>query len=59
MIENAPIELLVCYKNIKYYPVSYQMSFENGNPVHMVTLHDLFSNSIITVNLESIERAKK
>lgn len=52
--ENAPDELKVIYNGIAYYPVSYELSFDNGKPTHTAILHDLKANSIMNVNLEKV-----
>jgi hypothetical protein len=54
---NNPIpgELLVTYNGIKYYPVSYELSFDAGQPMHYAILHDLKANSIIKTLLSSVQ----
>ena len=52
--ENVPDELMVVYNGIKYYPVSYELSFDNGKPTHTAILHDLKANSIMNVDLERV-----
>jgi hypothetical protein len=53
--KNVPNELQVVYDGIKYYPVAYELSFSNGNPIHSDILHDLKANSTITVPLNLVE----
>ena len=51
--ENVPNELTVVYNGIRYYPVAYELSFDDkGNARHTAILHDLNANSIMNANLE-------
>ena len=52
--ENVPDELKVVYNGIAYYPVSYELSFDNGKPTHTAILHDLQANSITRCDLERV-----
>lgn len=53
--ENVPNELTVVYNGIRYYPVAYELSFDdNGNARHTAILHDLNANSIMNANLEKV-----
>lgn len=53
--ENVPDELTVVYDGIKYYPVAYELSFDDkGNVRHTAILHDLKANSITHANLEKV-----
>ena len=52
--ENVPDELKVIYNGIAYYPVSYELSFDDGKPTHTAILHDLKANSIMNVDLEKV-----
>ena len=55
--ENVPDELSVVYNGIKYYPVAYELSFDDkGNVRHTAILHDLNANSIMNVNLERVTK---
>ena len=54
--ENVPDELKVIYNGIAYYPVSYELSFDNGKPTHTAILHDLKANSITSAALERVEK---
>ena len=55
--ENVPNELKVIYNGIKYYPVAYELSFDDkGNVRHTAILHDLNANSIMNVNLERVTK---
>ena len=52
--ENVPDELKVVHNGIVYYPVSYELSFNNGQPTHTAILHDLKANSTTYVKLERV-----
>ena len=55
--ENVPDELTVVYNGIKYYPVAYELSFdEKGNVRHTAILHDLYASSITSAALERVEK---
>ena len=55
--QNVPNELMVVYSGIKYYPVAYELSFDDkGNVRHTVILHDLYANSITSAELEMVEK---
>lgn len=56
MKENVPDELLVDYMGINYYPIGYELTFDNkGNTKHKAILHDLKASCIIYANLERIK----
>ena len=52
--QNIPDELKVKCREIIYYPVSYELSFDNGQPTHTAILHDLQANSITRCDLERV-----
>lgn len=52
--QNVPNELLVKAKNIIYYPLKFEISFKKGEPQNIAILHDLKSNSTVSVNLEKV-----
>ena len=55
--ENVPNELMVVYNGIKYYPVAYELSFDDkGNVIHKAILHDLMANSITYTDLERVQK---
>lgn len=55
--ENVPDELTVVYNDIKYYPVAYELSFDDkGNVRHTAILHDLKANSITNADLERVQK---
>lgn len=54
--ENVPDELKVIYNGITYYPVSYELSFDNGKPTHTAIVHDLNANAITYAKLESVTK---
>ena len=58
--ENVPNELMVVYNGIKYYPVAYELSFDDkGNVIHKATLHDLYANAITEANLERVKKYER
>ena len=54
--ENVPDELNVIHNGIVYYPVAYELSFDNGQPTHTAILHDLQANSITKCDLERVAK---
>jgi hypothetical protein len=54
--ENVPDDLKVICKGVTYYPVSYELSFDNGQPTHTAILHALRANSITKCNLERVKQ---
>lgn len=52
--ENVPDDLKVIYNGIIYYPVAYELSFNNGKTQHTAILHDLKANSITSADLEAV-----
>lgn len=54
--ENVQDELTVLYNGIKYYPVAYELSFNNGKPTHTAILHDLKANSITNADLGKVTK---
>lgn len=54
--ENVPDELKVIHNGIEYYPISYELSFNNGKPTHTAILHDLHTNSITNASLERVTK---
>ena len=55
--ENVPNELMVVYNDIKYYPVAYELSFDDkGNIRHTAILHDLYANSITSADLGRVTK---
>ena len=54
--KNVPNELMVVYNGIKYYPVAYELSFDNGKPTHTTILHDLKANSITSADLWKVTK---
>ena len=52
---NVPNELKVVHDDIQYYPVAYQLSFDNkGNVRHTAILHDLKVNCITYADLKRV-----
>ena len=54
--ENVPDELKVVHNGIVYYPVAYELSFDKGQTVHKVILHDLKANSVTHADLERVSK---
>ena len=54
--ENVPDDLKVVHNGIMYYPVAYQLSFDEGQTRHIALLHDLNANSITQANLERVSK---
>ena len=54
--DKVPIELLVVYNDITYYPEKYTLSFEKGQPTHTAILHDLKANSITSADLGRVTK---
>ena len=53
--ENVPNELIVVHDDIQYYPVAYQLSFDNkGNVRHTAIVHDLKVNCITYADLKRV-----
>ena len=53
---NVPKHLQVEWKNVKYYPVGYELSFrKDGTVRHEAIIHDLKANSICHVPLQDID----
>ena len=56
MKENVPDELLVDYMGINYYPIGYEITFDNkGNAKHKAILHDLNVSCVIYADLERVK----
>ena len=48
---------MVVYNEINYYPVAYELSFDDkGNARHTAILHDLKANSIINADLRKVKK---
>lgn len=55
--ENVPNELMVVHNGITYYPVAYQLSFDNkGSVRHTAILHALKANSITNEDLKRVTK---
>lgn len=55
VINNIPRDLIVSYSGTNYYPVKYELSFDNnGKPQHTAILHDLYANSITYADLRKV-----
>ena len=55
--ENVPDELKVIHNGIVYYPVAYELSFDDkGNVRHTAILHDLQANSSTNADLGKVTK---
>ena len=53
--ENVPDELTVVYNGFKYYPVAYELSFDDkGSARHTAILHDIQANGVMHARLEKV-----
>lgn len=58
--QNIPLDCLVMYNGIKYYPIGYELYFtDTGQPKHKAVLHDLKANSICYAMLEGVSELNK
>ena len=57
--DKVPVELLVVYNGITYYPEKYTLSFNKGQPIHTAILHDLYANAITEAKLERVKRYER
>lgn len=58
--QNIPIDCLVMYNGIKYYPIGYELYFtDKGHPKHKAVLHDMKANSICYAILEGVSELNK
>jgi hypothetical protein len=57
--DKVPVELLVIYNDITYYPEKYTLSFEKGQPIHTAILHDLYANAVTEAKLERVKRYER
>lgn len=57
--DKVPVELLVVYNDITYYPEKYTLSFDKGQPIHTAILHDLYANAITEANLERVKKYER
>lgn len=54
---NVPDNLRVVYRGIEYYPMAYELSFnDKGDTIHIAIMHDLKANSITRALLSTIKR---
>ena len=58
--KNVPDEYKVELNGTAYYPISYNISFDNqGKPQHIAILHDLKANSIVECDLNKLKTLKE
>lgn len=54
--QGVPDSLRVLYKGIEYYPVAYELSFDqNGDTIHIAIIHDLKANAVVHAPLERVK----
>ena len=50
---------MVVFKDIKYYPVAYELSFNNkGEAVHRAILKDIKTSSLVYCRLDDIKESE-
>lgn len=52
--KNLPDDLKVVCNGVIYYPISYELAFENGHPKHIAHLHCLNSKGRTDTILEKV-----
>lgn len=57
-VRKVSPELVVTSGSMRYYPVSYELTYKDGQPVHIAWLHDLKANSKTTQLLSDVEKCK-
>lgn len=58
--KEAPIDCIVMFQGIKYYPISIEVGFDkDGNTKNTVRLHDLKSNSVTYADLGRVDKQKE
>ena len=57
--ENVTNDLKVFYGGTIFYPVAYELSFDNGQPQHRAILHDLKANCVVYAKLEEVNRYRQ
>ena len=58
-IKDPPDRLLVVYNGSEYYPVKYELAFDNkGNATHTAVIHELRANAWWYVPLDKVEENK-
>ena len=54
--ENVTDDLKVIHNGMVYYPIAYELSFNQGEATHIAKLHELNANSVKHAKLERIEK---
>lgn len=52
---SIPCHLIIQHNGVSYYPVSYTLSYDTGIIKHTATLHDMRQNSVVSVDLTTLE----
>ncbi len=53
---NVPDRLRVIYGGIEYYPVKYELGFDNhGKATHTAVIHDMKANAFVYAPLDKVE----
>lgn len=54
--KNVPPELIVTFDGIPYYPVGYELKFDNkGKAIHTAILHDLKAKGLVYAALDKVK----
>lgn len=54
--KNVPAELIVTFDGIPYYPVGYELKFDNkGKAIHTAILHDLKAKGLVYAALDRVK----
>lgn len=51
---HVPDNLIINHNGMRFYPVQYVLSYENGRTKHYAILHDLKADSVTQVDLEKL-----
>ena len=55
--QGVPDGLRVLYKGIEYYPIGYELSFDNnGDTIHVAIIHDMKANAVVHAPLSWVSK---
>ena len=54
LLSKLPDECIVEYDGTAYYPHGYQLSFNDGQAIHIAILHDLKAHSVMSCPLDKV-----
>lgn len=54
LLSSLPMDCIVEYDGIAYYPQAYELSFDKGETKHIAVLHDLKANSVMRCPLDKV-----